>query len=158
MNGIERVQLRTWQLSAERLGAGLFTGIDYPKPSDVADMCAALIDAIDATQDALTERNACDDSEGLAESIALLKDAAKEAADQASKADDRVSEGEQLRYAAEEERDKAVKERDALQRQLDAAEKRLDAYKAREAEREARHVRLGDALRLLADSLRETTP
>lgn len=46
-------QLRSWRYSAERMAAGILTGIDYPSPDHVAWLCDVLLDCMYEAQKSL---------------------------------------------------------------------------------------------------------
>ncbi len=161
----DHAQLREWQISADRLAAGIVTGIDYPSPAHVSvilDMAMGqadgLTEAFEAIQKCTDHGETCDDASGLKEAIDGIQEALKDALGETGKETARAD-------AAEKARDKFEEERDELQHQLDANEQRLTMLAARVAafddqhatlrDLRARQVRTGNALRLLADAMQE---
>lgn len=147
----DRAQLVQWRISADRLDAGMVTGINYPQPAHVSRVLGSLIDVVDALDDLnLESKHAVSlaDTSDIVGCIGELKDSlidlTKECGDETNRANE-----------AEGQRDRAEAQVDSMRAEALEQQRRLEEAHATIVKLRTQQTRIGDALRTLADALRE---
>ena len=125
-----RAQLRQWQISADRLSAGVVVGIDYPTPAHVSELCELVMA----------------DEDARARLVADHQDATDKLETECAGAVTRLEECET--------------ERDEARAQLKTAEAnkacaKCEQYKQRIIDLHTQQTKIADALRTLADALKD---
>ncbi len=122
---LNNAQLRLWLISAERMGAGIVVGIDYPSPANVAALCETLLNCVDAFDMVARQEGhavTCEDAGELHDAILAIGQACEDIAQESNQAEDDRREAVEKWEQQEERAIQAEKERDALQAQLDSSE------------------------------------